>query len=162
MSRSSLASHPFLLGFDQLDALVERASRGGADAYPPFNIRQDGPDAYQITLAVAGFAPEELSVTVEEGHLVIRGRRAAPEEERVFLHRGIAMRQFQRSFVLAERMEVTGASLDKGLLHVDLERRVAEEPVRRIAIGTAGRSPEQGPGPSRQTPRHQSQGEKER
>jgi HSP20 family molecular chaperone IbpA len=146
MPRSSLASHPFLLGFDRLDELAERAARNGADAYPPFNIRQDGPDAYRITLAVAGFRPEDLSVTVEEGHLVIRGRRAEADEERVFLHRGIAMRQFQRSFVLAERMEVTGAHLDRGLLHVDLERQAADTAVTRIAIQTT----------------HDSQGEQER
>jgi HSP20 family molecular chaperone IbpA len=134
------------LGFDRLDELAERAARNGADAYPPFNIRQDGPDAYRITLAVAGFRPEDLSVTVEEGHLVIRGRRAEADEERVFLHRGIAMRQFQRSFVLAERMEVTGAHLDRGLLHVDLERQAADTAVTRIAIQTT----------------HDSQGEQER
>ncbi len=139
MSRISLASHPFLLGFDRLDEMAERAARSGTEGYPPFNIEQHGEDRYRITLAVAGFTPDDLSVTVENGHLVIRGRRAASgEDDRVFLHRGIALRQFQRSFVLAERMEVTGARLDLGLLHVDLERQAADPAVTRIDITSAG------------------------
>ncbi|MEM1345232.1 MAG: Hsp20 family protein [Pseudomonadota bacterium] len=136
MSRISLASHPFLLGFEQLDQLVERAARGGTEGYPPFNIEQNGADAYRITLAVAGFGEPDLSITVEDGHLVVRGRQADAGEERVFLHRGIAARQFQRSFVLAERVEVVGAHLDHGLLHIDLERQSPEVSVQRIAIST--------------------------
>ena len=134
MSRISLASHPFLLGFDQLDKLVERAARNGSDSYPPFNIEQHGPDAYRITVAVAGFGEEDLSVTVEDGQLVIRGARSAGDEGREYLHRGIATRQFQRSFVLAEGVEVTAARLERGLLHIDLERRMAEPEIQRIAI----------------------------
>ncbi len=136
MSRISLASHPYLLGFDQLDELVERAARHTADGYPPYNIAQHGPDAYRITLAVAGFGPEELSIVVEEGTLVVRGRRAPETSERVFLHQGIGRRPFQRSFVLAERMEVTAAHYEHGLLQIDLRRRAAEPGVTRVKIET--------------------------
>ncbi|MGF1503059.1 MAG: Hsp20 family protein [Paracoccaceae bacterium] len=136
MSRISLASHPFLLGFEQLEQLVERASRHGADGYPPFNIEQRGDTAYRITLAVAGFAEEDLSITVEDGHLVIRGRQSEVSDARVFLHRGIAARQFQRSFVLADRVEVSGAELERGLLHVDLVRHAPESAVQQIRIST--------------------------
>ncbi len=135
MSRISFASQPFLLGFDRLDKLVERTLKAGADNYPPFNIEQRGEDAYRITLAVAGFAEADLSITVEEQQLMVRGRREADEGERVFLHRGIAARPFQRSFVLAEHVEVEGATLECGLLHVDLVRRIPEAAVRTIRIG---------------------------
>ncbi|GMG82857.1 Hsp20 family protein [Paralimibaculum aggregatum] len=138
MSRISLASNPFLLGFEGLDELVERAQRSSAEGFPPYNILQIDADRYRITLAVAGFAPEDLSVTVEGGSLVVRGRRGAEAGEREFLHRGIALRPFQRSFVLAERMEVTGAHFEIGLLHVDLERRAAEARPTRIPIDTPG------------------------
>lgn len=134
MARVSFASHPFLLGFEELDRLVERTAKAGTDGYPPFNIEQRGPDSFRITLAVAGFAEEDLSITVEEQHLVVRGRQIEEPDERVFLHRGIAARQFQRSFVLADRMEVEGASLDCGLLHVDLIRRSQESVVQTIKI----------------------------
>lgn len=137
MSRISFASHPFLLGFEQLDQLVERTARSGSDGYPPFNIEQHGPDAYRITLAVAGFAEADLSITLEDGHLVIRGQQAEESADRVFLHRGIAARQFQRSFVLADRVEVTEARLDRGLLHVDLVRRKPDTVVQTIAIRSA-------------------------
>ncbi len=135
MSRISLASHPFLLGFEQLDRLVERTAKAGSDAYPPYNIEQRGEDAYRITLAVAGFAETDLSITLEDGHLVVRGKQPDEGAERAFLHRGIAARQFQRSFVLADRVEVTGASLDNGLLDIDLIRRKPEVTVQRIEIG---------------------------
>lgn len=144
MSRVSFTSHPFLLGFEQLDRLVERTMKAGSDGYPPFNIEQlgtieqDGEDAYRVTLAVAGFAESDLSVTVEEQQLVVRGKHAEADGERVFLHRGIAARPFQRSFVLAEQVEVSGASLDHGLLHIDLIRRKPETVVRKIAINGAG------------------------
>lgn len=148
MSRVSFTSHPFLLGFEQLDRLVERTAKAGSDGYPPYNIEQlgtaetHGEDAYRITLAVAGFAESDLSITVEEQQLVVRGRHGEPgaevEGERVFLHRGIAARPFQRSFVLAEHVEVAGASLDRGLLHIDLVRRRPEAAVRRIPINEAG------------------------
>ena len=134
MSRVSFTSQPFLLGFERLDRLVERAMKAGADGYPPFNIEQRGEDAYRVTLAVAGFAAPELAVTVEEQQLIIRGRKADDAAERAFLHRGIAARPFQRSFVLAEHVEAVGASLERGLLHIDLIRRQPEMVVHRIEI----------------------------
>jgi HSP20 family molecular chaperone IbpA len=138
MTRVSFASHPYLLGFEQLDRLVERSAKTGSDGYPPYNIEQRGEGAYRITLAVAGFREEDLSVTIEDNQLVIRGRGGEEKDGRVFLHRGIANRQFTRSFVLAEGVEVASASLDCGLLHVDLVRNEPESIVRRIEI-TRGR-----------------------
>ncbi len=110
MSRVSFTSQPFRLGFEQLDRLVERTMKAGVDGYPPFNIEQHGEDAYRVTLAVAGFAAADLGVTVEEQQLIIRGRQGDDGGERAFLHRGIAARPFQRSFVLAEHVEVASAS----------------------------------------------------
>ncbi len=144
MSRVSFTSHPFLLGFEQLDRLVERTMKAGSDGYPPFNIEQlgtieqHGEDAYRVTLAVAGFAEADLSITVEEQQLVVHGKHGEAEGERVFLHRGIAARPFQRSFVLADQVEVAGASLDHGLLHIDLIRRKPETVVREILINDVG------------------------
>ncbi len=134
MSRVSFTSQPFLLGFERLDRLVERTLKAGTDGYPPFNIEQHGEDAYRVTLAVAGFAAPELDVTIEEQQLIIRGRQGDDPGERAFLHHGIAARPFQRSFVLAEHVEVAGAGLDCGLLHIDLIRRQPETVVRRIKI----------------------------
>ena len=134
MSRMTFASHPFLLGFEQLDRLVERTAKTSNDGYPPYNIEQSGPNAYRITLAVAGFREEDLQITVEDAQLVIRGRQTDDAEDRVFLHRGIAARQFQKSFVLADGMEVEGAALENGLLHVDLIRSEPQTAVRTIEI----------------------------
>ncbi len=140
MSRISFTSQPFLLGFEQLDRLVERTMKAGSDGYPPFNIEQhgtieqNGEDAYRVTLAVAGFVEADLSITVEEQQLIIRGRQGEDAGERTFQHRGIAARPFQRSFVLAEHVEVAGASLESGLLHIDLTRRRPETVVRQIRI----------------------------
>lgn len=134
MSKLTLATHPFLLGFDQLERLVERTARSGNDGYPPYNIEQASENAFRITLAVAGFREEDLAITVEDRQLVIRGRAAEDEKERVFLHRGIAARQFQRSFVLAEGVEVAGAVLENGLLHIDLKRALPEQVVQTISI----------------------------
>ena len=136
MSRISFTSHPFLLGFEQLDQLVERSAKAGSDGYPPYNIEQRGKDAYRITLAVAGFAEADLSITLEDGQLVVRGKQDADESGRESLHRGIASRQFERSFVLAERVEVTEATLDHGLLQIDLCRRQPEISVQQIKIGS--------------------------
>jgi len=136
MTRMALASHPLLLGFEDLDRRVERAARSGTEGYPPFNIESRGEDAWRITLAVAGFTEEDLSVTIEDAHLVIRGRQPEEEGERHFLHRGIAARAFQRNFVLAEGIEVRAAWLERGLLHVDLARRTPERSARRIPITT--------------------------
>lgn len=135
MSRISFTSHPFLLGFEQLDQLVERTAKAGADGYPPYNIEQRDADTFRITLAVAGFGEDDLSITLEDGHLVIRGKHAEDASERVFLHRGIAARQFQRSFVLADRVEVAEATMESGLLHIDLTRRKPDVVVQRIKIG---------------------------
>jgi HSP20 family molecular chaperone IbpA len=133
MTKVTFASHPYLLGFEQLDRLVERTAKSG-DGYPPYNIEQRGETAYRITLALAGFGEDDLSITVENNQLVIRGRQAEEAEGRVFLHRGIAARQFQRSFVLADGVEVSGAHLEHGLLHVDLARAESETIVRQIPI----------------------------
>lgn len=134
MTKLTFATHPFLLGFDQLEQLVERTARSGNEGYPPYNIERAAPDAYRITLAVAGFREADLAITLEDRALVIRGRQEDDGEERVFLHRGIAARQFQRSFVLADGVEVAGALLENGLLHVDLRRARPEAVVQTIAI----------------------------
>ncbi|MEM6622429.1 MAG: Hsp20 family protein [Pseudomonadota bacterium] len=135
MTRVSLTSHPFLLGFEQLDQLVERTAKSGSEGYPPYNIEQRGPSAYRITLAVAGFAEDDLSITLEAGHLVVRGKQSDDQPDRLFLHRGIAARQFQRSFVLADRVEVSEAHLSNGLLHIDLLRHEPDIVVQQIKIG---------------------------
>jgi HSP20 family molecular chaperone IbpA len=134
MTKISFASHPFLLGFEQLDRLVERTAKTGNEGYPPYNIEQSSDNIYRITLAVAGFREDDLSITLENAQLVIRGRQVDDDEGRVFLHRGIAARQFQRSFVLAEGVEVGGASMENGLLHVDLQRTVPDAVVQTINI----------------------------
>ena len=135
MTKISLGAHPYLLGFDQLERLVERASKG-AEGYPPYNIEHLPPDAFRITLAVAGFAEDDLAITTEDRQLVIRGRQPEPDDARVYLHRGIAARAFQRSFVLADGVEVAGASMEHGLLHIDLKRAVPETVVQTIAISS--------------------------
>ncbi|GAA0291226.1 Hsp20 family protein [Rhodovulum strictum] len=137
MTKLTLGSHPFLLGFEQLERLVERTAKSGTEGYPPFNIEQTSETGYRITLAVAGFREEDLAITVEDRQLVIRGRQAEEGADRVFLHRGIAARQFQRSFVLADGVEVSGATMENGLLHVDLQRSVPESVVQTIRIKTA-------------------------
>ncbi len=134
MTKLTLGSHPFLLGFDQLERLVERTAKTGNEGYPPYNIEQKDENAYRITLAVAGFAEADLSITVEERQLVIRGRQTDDGDGRVFLHRGIAARQFQRSFVLADGVDVEGATIEHGLLHVDLRRSAPENVVQTIQI----------------------------
>jgi HSP20 family molecular chaperone IbpA len=135
MTKLTFAAHPFLLGFDQLERLVERTAKSGNDGYPPFNIEQSSEHGFRITLAVAGFREPDLSITVEDRQLVIRGRQPEDAEEaRVFLHRGIAARAFQRSFVLAEGVEVAGARIENGLLHVDLQRALPEKVVQTIRI----------------------------
>ena len=133
MPRLSLFNSPFLLGFDELERALDRTAKASSDGYPPYNIEQRGEDGLRITLAVAGFAEEDLSVTVEDRQLVIRGKQT-DDTGRVYLHRGIAARQFQRAFVLAEGIEVTDASLDNGLLHVDLVRPKAESRHRVVEI----------------------------
>ena len=134
MTKLTLGSHPFLLGFDELERLVERTAKSEGNGYPPYNIEQTSETGYRITLAVAGFSDDDLSITVEDRQLVIRGRQTDDQTDRVFLHRGIAARQFQRSFVLADGVEVTGARTENGLLHVDLARAEPERVVQTIKI----------------------------
>lgn len=133
MSKLTLGTHPFLLGFDQLERLVERTAKS-ENGYPPYNIEQIGENAFRITLAVAGFAEDDLSLTVEDKQLVVRGKQTEDDEGRVFLHRGIAARQFQRTFLLADGVEVGGAVLANGLLHVELSRAVPDRVVQSIRI----------------------------
>lgn len=134
MTKLTLGSYPHLLGFEQLERLLERTAKTGAEGYPPFNIEQTSDFAYRITLAVAGFREQDLSITVEDRQLVIRGRQMDDGGERVFLHRGIAARQFQRSFVLADGVEVGEAIMENGLLHVDLTQAKPETVVQTIQI----------------------------
>lgn len=137
MTRLSVFNSPLLLGFDHFERVLDRISKTSAEGYPPYNIEQIGSDRLRITLAVAGFAMDDLTVSVEENQLIIRGRQAEEDGGRIYLHRGIAARQFQRSFVLAEGIEVQGAHMDNGLLHVDLVRPQPEVKVRNIRIETA-------------------------
>lgn len=134
MTKLTLSTYPFLLGFDQLERLVERTAKSGNEGYPPFNIEQSSEHGFRITLAVAGFREADLSITVEDRQLVVRGRQGEDDTGRVYLHRGIASRAFQRSFVLADGVEVAGASMENGLLHIDLKRAVPETVVQTIRI----------------------------
>jgi len=134
MTKLTLGAHPFLLGFEQLERLAERTAKTGNDGYPPYNIEQTSERSYRITLAVAGFSDSELSITVEDNQLVIRGRQTEDAEPRIFLHRGIAARQFQRSFVLADGVDVGEAVMENGLLHVDLTRAIPDSVVQTIRI----------------------------
>lgn len=134
MSRYSALNSPLLLGFDHLERLVDSVAKASADGYPPYNIEQIDESGLRITLAVAGFRRADLDVQVEENQLLIRGRQPDEPEDRVYLHRGIAGRQFQRRFVLAEGIEVSAANLEHGLLHIDLERLRPELRARSIEI----------------------------
>ncbi|WP_343718398.1 Hsp20 family protein [Inquilinus sp.] len=140
MTRVSLFNSPLLLGFEQFERTLDRIGRTPSDGYPPYNIEQLGEDQLRITLAVAGFTDADLTVQIEDNQLVVRGKQT-DDKERIFLHRGIAARQFQRAFVLAEGIEVTGASLDNGLLNIDLRRPVPEAKVRTIAINRSAGKP---------------------
>jgi len=133
MTKLTLGSCPHMLGFEQLERLLERTAKS-AEGYPPFNIEQTSDRSYRITLAVAGFSEADLSITVEDRQLVIRGRSRDDGAERIFLHRGIAARQFQRSFVLADGVEVGEAVMENGLLHVDLTQHLPETVVQTIKI----------------------------
>jgi len=140
MTRMTPLSNPLLVGFDQIERLIDRASKASGDGYPPYNIERIGaddgrPERLRITLAVAGFSLDDLDVTVEENQLIVRGRQSE-EAERTYLHRGIAARQFQRAFVLADGMQVTSAELENGLLSVDLERPEPERISRKVEIAS--------------------------
>jgi len=137
MTRVPSLSSPFLLGFDEIERILDRVSKG-SDGYPPYNIERlprdaQNPERLRITLALAGFTRDQLDVSIEESQLVIRGRQQ-DDKTRQFLHRGIAARQFQRTFVLADGMEVMGADLRNGLLSIDLVRPQPERIVKSIAI----------------------------
>jgi HSP20 family molecular chaperone IbpA len=138
MTRLSVFSSPLLLGFDHIERVLDRVTKTAAEGYPPYNIEQTGEHRLRITLAVAGFAEDDLSVAVEDNQLVIRGNRHEDTANRVYLHRGIAARQFTRGFVLAEGIEVRGAETANGLLHVDLERPVPQPKVTQIQIKASG------------------------
>ena len=138
MTKLGLGTHPFLLGFEQLERLVERTAKSGVEGYPPYNIERmprtdNEPDKLRITLAVAGFSREQLEITLEENQLTIRGRQI-DDKTRHFLHRGIAARAFQRSFVLADGVEVGAARLENGLLSISLQRRQLQSVVQSIPI----------------------------
>ena len=134
MAKLSLGAYPHMLGFEQLERLLERTAKSGNEGYPPFNIEQTSQRSYRITLAVAGFSEGDLSITVEDRQLVIKGRQKEDTGDRIFLHRGIAARQFQRSFVLAEGVDVGDAIIENGLLHVDLAQNLPETVVQTIKI----------------------------
>lgn len=140
MSRTSILNSPLLLGFDEIERALDRVTKGSGDGYPPYNIERVREGAAEqellrITLAVAGFTRDELEVSVEDNQLTIRGKQEEEDGEgRVFLHRGIAARQFQRTFVLADGMEVQGADLSNGLLSVDLMRIEPERQTRKVEI----------------------------
>jgi len=142
MNRAVFFDSPFLLGFERTRSLVERAAKAAAESYPPYNVEESGSGRLRISLAVAGFSPAQLQVTVEDNQLIVAGKREtdarAGEDERAYLHRGIAARGFVRSFVLADGMEVEGAVLEHGLLHIDLLQREPEKLVKRIPIRSAG------------------------
>jgi HSP20 family molecular chaperone IbpA len=134
MTRLSVFNSPLLLGFDHFEQVLDRVSKSSAEGYPPYNIEQTSSNSLRISLAVAGFSMDDLSVTIEDNQLMVRGRNTQDDSDRIFIHRGIAARQFQRSFVLAEGVEVQSARLEKGLLHVDLALPIPESQVRNIPI----------------------------
>ena len=138
MNRTLLFDSPFLLGFDHTRNLIERAAKAAGEGYPPYNVEELGAGAVRITLAVAGFTAGQLEVTLEDNQLNIVGKRDGGEAERAYLHRGIAARGFVRSFILADGMEVEGAELEHGLLHIDLFRPEPQKKVKQILIRTAG------------------------
>ena len=143
MPRLTLFNSPLLLGFDHFERVLDRVSKASTDGYPPYNVEQTGANALRITLAVAGFSKDELSVSVEDDELAIAGKQVE-EADRVYIHRGIAARQFQRRFVLAQGIEVQGAALDNGLLHIDLVRPEIEARSRTIEIQGSGAKAEDG------------------
>jgi HSP20 family molecular chaperone IbpA len=138
MTRVSLFNSPLLLGFDHIERVLDSVSKASADGYPPYNIEQLSETALRITLAVAGFAEDEMEITVEDNQLIVRGRQKAEDRERTYLHRGIAGRQFQRRFVMAEGIEVGSATMELGLLHIELFRPEPTMRSRTIAIKNTG------------------------
>jgi HSP20 family molecular chaperone IbpA len=139
MNRTVFFDSPFLLGFDHTRSLIERVSKAAGEGYPPYNVEDSGEGRVRITIAVAGFTSDQLGVTVEDNHLTIAGRRETEAQggDRAYLHRGIAARSFVRSFILADGLEVEGAVLEHGLLHVDAVRPEKASTVRQVPIRTA-------------------------
>ncbi|HJM52372.1 MAG TPA: Hsp20 family protein [Alphaproteobacteria bacterium] len=137
MTRVSLFNSPLLLGFEHLERTLDRLSKADGEGYPPYNIERTGPDGMRISLALAGFGAGDLELTVEENQLIVRGRQR-DDNDRVYLHRGIAARQFQRTFLLAEGIEVEGADLEDGLLHITLVRPEPKVRSRSIEIRQGG------------------------
>jgi HSP20 family molecular chaperone IbpA len=144
MTRLSLFNSPLLLGFEQFEQALDRISKTASDGYPPYNVEQVDEHRLRITLAVAGFGADDLQIQIEDNQLVVRGKQQ-DDKDKVYLHRGIAARQFQRSFVLADGIEVARASLDNGLLHIDLERLAIEPDVRTVRIETLDGGSDGGP-----------------
>ena len=134
MTKILFGAHPFLLGFDRLESLVARTVKSSGDAYPPFNIEQSTKNKYRLTLAVAGFADDELEITLEDNQLIVRGNKRLKQQENLYLHRGIATRQFQKNFVLSDDVSVIKATTVNGLLNIDLERFERESFVKKITI----------------------------
>jgi HSP20 family molecular chaperone IbpA len=134
MSRPGPFGHPYCLGFDDIERLMERLARGHTDAYPPVNIEDVAEDRLRLTLAVAGFAPAQLSITLTGRELTVKGERTQPAEGRTYLHKGIATRGFLRGFLLAENLEVETAALTNGLLRIELKRRLQTHEIRQIPI----------------------------
>jgi HSP20 family molecular chaperone IbpA len=138
MTRLTLFDSPLFLGFEHFERSIDRLKKAGGDGYPPYNIEQIGETSLRITLAVAGFSMDDLDVEIDNNNLTIRGKQS-DDPDRIFLHRGIAARQFQKSFVMADGIEIGGATLDNGLLHIDLKRLVPESQVQKIQIKKAGK-----------------------
>ena len=130
----SIFNSPFLLGFDQFERTIDRISKLSTDSYPPYNIEQISQSLLRITIAVAGFDKKDLEINLEGNQLQIKGSRSENDNDRIFIHRGIATRQFQRNFILAEGIEVEGASMENGLLSVDLSQPLASEESKKIEI----------------------------
>ena len=140
MSRMSVFNSPFLLGFEQFERTIDRISKLSTESYPPYNIEQISSNLLRITIAVAGFEKADLEINLEGNQLQIKGFRKEENDERIFLHRGIATRQFQRNFVLAEGIEVEGASMENGLLSVDLSQPINTEESKKIEIKDSSKS----------------------
>ena len=139
MTRLSLFNSPFLLGFDEFERTVDRISKLSSDSYPPYNIEQISAQILRISIAVAGFTKEDLDISLEGNQLLIHGSRSEPNNDRIFIHRGIATRQFQRNFILADGIKVEGASMENGLLFIDLTQPVPQEESKKIEISDSSK-----------------------
>ena len=136
MAKLSFGAYPHMLGFEQLEKLLEKTAKSGNEGYPPFNIEQTSDRSFRISLAIAGFSEADLSITLENRQLFIQGKKNQETDTRIFLHRGIATRQFHRSFVLADGIEVGEAFMENGLLHIDLVQNIPTNVIQKIEIKT--------------------------